>query len=73
MGDFVISVKSTAGSILDTGTVHAAIKTKYALILSLGLKRPGREADYSPPSSAEVKVCVELYLHSRNKPSWRVA
>jgi hypothetical protein len=24
-------------------------------ILSLGLKRPGREADHSPPSSAEVK------------------
>jgi hypothetical protein len=23
--------------------------------LSLGVKRPGREADYSPPSSAEVK------------------
>jgi hypothetical protein len=26
--------------------------------LSLGLKRPGREADHSPPSSAEVKECV---------------
>jgi hypothetical protein len=29
-----------------------------------GVKRPGREADHSPPSSAEVKECVELYLHS---------
>jgi hypothetical protein len=28
------------------------------------VKRPGREADHSPPSSAEVKECVELYLHS---------
>jgi len=28
--------------------------------LSLGVKRPGREADHSPPSSAEVKDCVEL-------------
>jgi hypothetical protein len=27
--------------------------------LSLGVKRPGREAHHSPPSSA-----VELYLHS---------
>jgi hypothetical protein len=27
------------------------------------MKRPGREADYSPPSSAEVK-CVGLHLHS---------
>jgi hypothetical protein len=32
--------------------------------LSLGVKRPGREADHSPPSSAEIKECVELYLHS---------
>jgi len=34
--------------------------------LFLGLKRPWREADYSPPSSAEVKECVELYLQSHN-------
>jgi hypothetical protein len=33
--------------------------------LSLGVKRPGREADHSPPSSIEVKECVELYLHSQ--------
>jgi hypothetical protein len=38
--------------------------------LSLGLKRPGRGADHSPPSSAEVKECVELCLHSHNTPSW---
>jgi hypothetical protein len=37
----------------------------------MGLKRPGREADYSSP--AEVKECVELYLHSPNMPSWRGA
>jgi hypothetical protein len=30
----------------------------------LGVKRLGREADHSPPSSAEVKDCVELYIHS---------
>jgi hypothetical protein len=33
----------------------------------------GREADYSPPSSAEIKEWVELYLHSPNAPSWRGA
>jgi hypothetical protein len=33
----------------------------------------GREADHSPPSSAEVKEWVELYLHSPNAPSWRCA
>jgi hypothetical protein len=38
--------------------------------LSLGVKRPGREAGHSPPSSAEVKECVELYIHSPNMPSW---
>jgi hypothetical protein len=31
--------------------------------LSLGTKWPGLEADHSSPSSAEVKECVELYLH----------
>jgi hypothetical protein len=40
---------------------------------SLGIKRPGREADHSPPSSAEVKEWVELYLHFHNTPSWRDA
>jgi hypothetical protein len=39
--------------------------------LSLGVKRPGREADHSPPCSAEVKEWVELYLHSPSTPSWR--
>jgi hypothetical protein len=32
--------------------------------LSLGVKRPGREADHSPPSSSEVKEWVAPYLHS---------
>jgi hypothetical protein len=38
--------------------------------LSLGVKRPGHEADHSPPSSAEVKECVQLYIHSPNTPSY---
>jgi len=33
-------------------------------VLSLGLKRPGCEADYSPTSTVEVKEWVELYIHS---------
>jgi hypothetical protein len=32
-----------------------------------------READHSPPSSAEVKEGVQLYRHSLNTPSWRGA
>jgi hypothetical protein len=38
---------------------------------------PGGKAagawSWPPPSSAEVKECVELYFHSRNTPSWRGA
>jgi hypothetical protein len=30
----------------------------------------GREADHSPPSSAEVKEWVELYFHFSNTSSW---
>jgi len=41
--------------------------------LFLGVNHPGSEADHSPPSSAEVKECVELYLHSSSMPSWRGA
>jgi hypothetical protein len=52
-------------SLLSNGWVAGA--------LSLGVKRPMREADYSPPSTSEVKECVELYLHYPNTPSWRGA
>jgi hypothetical protein len=38
--------------------------------LSLGVKRSGREDVHSPPSSAEVRECVELYLHFPSTPSW---
>jgi hypothetical protein len=38
--------------------------------LSLGVKRPGHEADHSSPSSTEVKN-VKLYLRSPDTPSWR--
>jgi hypothetical protein len=37
----------------------------------MGVKRPVREADHSPPSSTEVKEQVELHLHSPNTFSWR--
>jgi hypothetical protein len=39
----------------------------------VGAKRPGREADHSPPSSVKVEECVELYLHSPNTVPWRGA
>jgi hypothetical protein len=39
--------------------------------LPLGVERPERDAGHSPPSSAEVKECVDLYLHSPNALSRR--
>jgi hypothetical protein len=67
------------------GNFHFALDSRPALgptespiqwvpwALSLGVKRPGREADHSPPSSAEIKECVELYIHSPNTLSCRGA
>ena len=37
-----------------------------------GVKQPGRGVDQPPPSSAEVKERVELYLYSRSGPLWPV-
>jgi hypothetical protein len=39
------------------------------LSLSLVVKRPGRDADHSPPTSAE----VELYIPSPSMPPWHGA
>jgi hypothetical protein len=40
--------------------------------MGTGVKRPGREADHSPPFSAEGQECGALYLHP-NTFSWRGA
>jgi hypothetical protein len=37
-----------------------------------GVKRPGRGVDNPPPSSAEVKERVELFLYSPTGPSRHV-
>jgi hypothetical protein len=37
-----------------------------------GVKRPGRDVDHPPSSSAEVKERVELYLYSPSAPWWPV-
>jgi hypothetical protein len=37
-----------------------------------GVKQPGRGVDHPPPSIAEVKERVELYLYSHSGPSWPV-
>jgi hypothetical protein len=67
------------GIYLFTTASRPALRPTQSLIqwvswaLTLGVKLSGREADHSPLSSAEVKECVELYLHSPNTPSWRGA
>jgi hypothetical protein len=38
-----------------------------------GKARPGRDADHSPPTSAEVVNELELYLLSLQAPPWRIA
>jgi hypothetical protein len=48
---------------------HAALNYAYNII-SLGLKRPEREADHSHPSTAQVQECVDLYLHSPFFVAW---
>jgi hypothetical protein len=50
---------------------HPAFKT-WGAGYFLGIKRPGRSVDHAPPSSAEVKERVELYLYSPYGPSWLV-
>jgi len=37
-----------------------------------GVKRLGRGIDHPPPSSAEIKDRVEIYLYSPSGPSWPV-
>jgi hypothetical protein len=35
-----------------------------------GVKRPGLGVDHTPPSSAEVKERVKLYVYSPSELSW---
>jgi hypothetical protein len=37
-----------------------------------GVKRPGRGVDHPPPTGAQVKERIELYLYSPSGPSWPV-
>jgi hypothetical protein len=37
-----------------------------------GVKRPGLGIDHPPPSNAEVRERVELYIYSLSGPSWPV-
>ena len=41
-------------------------------VVFLGVKQLGRGTDHPPPSNAEVKERVELYVYSPSGPSWPV-
>jgi hypothetical protein len=45
----------------DSGA-HPASYPRATGVLSSGVKRPGREADHSPPSSAEVKNPPHVFM-----------
>jgi hypothetical protein len=64
---------SMLGNFLFTTEFRTALGPTQPPTQWVGIKRPEREADHSSPSSAEVRQCVELYLHSLNMPSWRGA
>jgi hypothetical protein len=68
LGIFLI----TTASRTVLGSTQPPIQWVFGAV-SLGVKWLGREADHSPPSSAEIKECVELYLHSLSTSSWRGA
>jgi hypothetical protein len=53
-------------SIQNGSEAHPASYPMVPGVISLRVKRPGRETDHSPPFSAEVKECVEQNLHSPN-------
>jgi hypothetical protein len=52
------------GTFLFTTASRTALGPSQPPIQWVGVMRPGREADHSPPSGAEIKEYVELYLHS---------
>jgi hypothetical protein len=67
--DFRVRFPAGAGNFSFTTASRTALESTQPIqwvpgVLSLGVKRSRSEADHSPPSSAEVKEYVELYLHS---------
>jgi hypothetical protein len=59
-GNFSIYHRDQTGSEAHPGSYLVDTRGSFP-----GVKRPERDAGHSPPSSAEIKECVELYLHSQ--------
>jgi hypothetical protein len=82
LDDRAIGVRSPAeakdfSSILCVQTGFGAHPASYTMVTGSpfpgGKARPGRDADHSPPCSAEVENEYELYFLSPEAPPWRVA
>ena len=75
MGRTVRGSNSDGGNIFaPTQTCPGAHLASYTMGTGsfLGVKQPGCGVDHPPPSRAEVKERVELYLYSTSGPSWPV-
>jgi hypothetical protein len=59
-------------SSVQTGLGNHAASYKMSTGSFPGVKRPGRGVNHPPPSSAEVKERVEIYLYSPSVTSWQV-
>jgi len=67
------TMKCSTSALLQNFWIYPTFYPVRAYSFSWGIKRPEFEAGHSPSSSAEVKECVELYLHYPNKTSCRGA
>jgi hypothetical protein len=68
-GERVLGVKVRMYDILTRYQVNTASVQWVLGALSPGLRRPGREVDHSPPTSAEVKK-MWIYTSTPHTPSW---
>ena len=75
LGDLGIESWWVPDFLLASKLVLRATQPSVQRVLGLfiwGLKWLGRGTDHPPPSSAKVKVRVQLYLYSPSGPSWPV-
>ena len=68
LGDRIL-VDARFSETVQTGAGAHPASSKMGTRSFPGVKRPGRDIDHQPTSSAEVKERVELYLYSSSEPS----
>jgi hypothetical protein len=64
MDDRGVGVRVAVKNFLSPTSSRSTLgSTQPPILLSPGVKRPGCEADHSPPASAEIKKSVDIYIH----------